>query len=398
MHTPDYVDDFELFNKMKEKRSEKNTDDKDNREHKKDKKNIDIKKIEKNGFDYYKILGIDRDTSISDIQKKSRKLLAKYHPDKYKDLPDKEKKSKEIQFQLVQTASKILTDVEAKKVYDLEQKTIKNQDFKFQKNNFDDFIKMQEAGITEETKHKARLEFETEASKLNKMRGFDPEKLKEKLTKPDFDREAEDLFVRRDTDLIELTHKNLFEGRSFNPSEFNKIFEKDKKKQEKKIKKKQESGEIVKLDEQFTAFNDNGLDNFISIDADYSDPFGEGNIKENSLYGKLKEQYSVSDISSGDEIDDNNYSSHNKNRDMKTTDDAYTRMMRDRGDFDNNLKDTKTAGYKDVMEDQFGISRQFGKMLGRDITQKAKPQRIDSDMAKVYNKMIGYDSDTSNDE
>jgi len=64
----------------------------------------------------------------------------------------------------------------------------------------------------------------------------------------------------------------------------------------------------------------------------------------------------------------------------------------------NNLKDTKTAGYKDVMEDQFGISRQFGKVIGRDITNKAKPQRIDSDMAKVYNKMISYDSDTSDDE
>lgn len=395
MQTSDFVDDFELFNKMKEKRSEKNNDEK---EHKKDKKSSDVKKLEKNGFDYYKVLGIDKDASISDIQKKSRKLLAKYHPDKYKDLSEKERKTKEIQFQLVQTASKILTDEESKKVYDLEQKTIKNQDFKYQKNTFDDFIKMQEAGITEETKNKARLEFETEASKINKMRGFDPEKLKEKLSKTDFDREAEDLFARRDTDLIEMSHKNLFEGRSFNPSEFNKFFEKDKKKQEKKLKKKQESGEIVKLDEQFTAFNDNGLDNFISVDADYGDPFGEGNIRENTLYGKLNEHYSVSDISSGDEDYDDKYNSHNKNRDIKTTDDAFSRMMMDREILNNNLKDTKTAGYKDVMEDQFGISRQFGKVIGRDITQKAKPQRIDSDMAKVYNKMIGYNSDTSDDE
>jgi hypothetical protein len=252
--------------------------------------------------------------------------------------------------------------------------------------------------MTEENKQKARLEFETEESKLNKLRGFDPDKLKEKLSKTDFDREAEDLMARRDTDLIEISHKNLFDGRSFNHSEFNKIFEKDKKKQEKKLKKKQENGEIVKLDEQFTAFNDNGLENFISVDADYGDPFGEGNIKENTLYGKLKEEYSVSDISSGEDDYGDDYNAHNKNKDIKSTDDAYSRMMRDREMFDNNLKDTKTAGYKDVMEDQFGISRQFGKMLGRDITQKTKPQRIDSDMAKVYNKMIGYESDTSDDE
>ena len=48
MQTSDFVDDFELFNKMKEKRSEKNNDEK---EHKKDKKSSDVKKLEKNGFD-----------------------------------------------------------------------------------------------------------------------------------------------------------------------------------------------------------------------------------------------------------------------------------------------------------------------------------------------------------
>ena len=117
------------------------------------------------------------------------------------------------------------------------------------------------------------------------------------------------------------------------------------------------------------------------------------------MFGKLKEHYSVSDISSDDDDEyADNYKMHNQNRDVKSTDDVYTRMMREREMFDNNLKDTKTAGYKDVMEDQFGISRQFGKVLGRDITAKVKPQKIDSDMVKVYNKMIGYNSDTSDDE
>ena len=120
-------------------------------------------------------------------------------------------------------------------------------------------------------------------------------------------------------------------------------------------------------------------------------------IKENTLFGKLKEHYSISDISSDDEEYKNTYKSHNEDRDIKNTDDIYTKLMRDREMFNNDLKDTKTAGYKDVMADQFGISRQFGKMLGRDITQKVKPQKIDSDMVKVYNNMIGYDSDTSDE-
>lgn len=401
----DYVDDFELFNQMKEKQAfsnksqEKLSDEKDNKKDKKqEKKNNDIKKIEKNGFDYYKILGLEKDASSSEIQRKYRKLLAKYHPDKFKDLPEKEKKSKDIQFQLVQTAGKILLNEDSKKLYDLEQKSIKNQDFKNQKNSFDEFIKMQESGITEENKQKAQLEFTTEISKLNKLRGFDPDKMKDKLNKAELDRETENLIARRDTDLIEVSHKNLFEGRSFDPSEFNKFFEKDRKKQEKKQKKKQENGEITKLDEQFTAFNDNGLQNYVSLDIDYSDPFGEDNFKENTLFAKLKEQYSVSDVSTDDEEYKDNYKSHNKDRDIKSTDDMYARIMKEREVFNNDLKDTKTAGYKDVMEDQFGISRQFGKMLGRDITSKNKPQKIDSDMVKVYNKMIGYESNSSDEE
>ena len=55
---------------------------------------------------------------------------------------------------------------------------------------------------------------------------------------------------------IELTQKNLFENRNFSPEEFNKMFERDKKRRDKIIKKKQEKGEIVKFNEGFTAFND----------------------------------------------------------------------------------------------------------------------------------------------
>jgi len=392
----DNIDDSTLFEQMKQKTSKNNnSSDRDNN---KDKEDNNIKRIEKNGFDYYRILGVDKDTNINDIKKKYRKLLAKYHPDKYKDLPEKDRKTKDKQFQLVQMAGKVLTDESAKKVYDLEQKTIKSKDFVGQKNSFEEFIKLQEAGMTEENKKRAQLDFKSESDKLNKLRGFDPNKMEDKLDKSDLDKHINDLRARRDMDEIELTKKNIFEGRQFNPLEFNKLFEKDKKKQEKKLKKKQDSGEVVKFGEDFTAFNDNGIENFISVDADYGELFGSDNFKENNMFGKLKEEFSVSDISSDDEDYDNSYEKHNKDRDQKSTDDLYAKMMRDRDMFDHNLKDTKTAGFKDVMEDQFGISRQFGKMLGRDVTQKVKPSRIDSDMANVYNKMIGYESDSSDDE
>ena len=295
-------------------------------------------------------------------------------------------------------AGKVLTDESAKKVYDLEQKTIKSKDFVGQKNSFEEFIKLQESGMTEENKKRAQIDFKSESDKINKLRGFDPNKMDDKLDKSDLDKHINDLKARRDMDEIELTKKNIFEGRQFNPLEFNKLFEKDKKKQEKKLKKKQDSGEVVKFGENFTSFNDNGIENFISVDADYGELFGSDNFKENNMFGKLKEEFSVSDISSDDEDYNNAYDKHNKDRDQKSTDDLYSKMMRDRDMFDNNLKDTKTAGFKDVMEDQFGISRQFGKMIGRDVTQKVKPSRIDSDMVNVYNKMIGYDSDLSDEE
>ena len=397
-----FNNDFDLFNKMKDtKTTNKNLDtssDKNDKNDKNDdKKSNNRNKIDKCGFDYYKILGVDKDTFITDIQKKYRKLLAKYHPDKYKNLQDNERKQKESQFQLVQMAGKVLTNEDSKKMYDLEQKTIKSKDFISQKNSFEDFIKMQSSDITDETRIQAHLEFESEAIKINKLRGFDPEKMKDKLDKHYLDKHITDLKAQRDIDEIELTKKNLFDGRQFNPSEFNNIFEKDKKKQDKKLKKKQESGEVVKFGEDFTAFNDNGLDNFISVDKDYSDPFGENNFRENNLYGKIKDNFSVSDISS-DEDDNNNYDNHNLDRDSQKTGDKLADLMKQRGLFDNNLKDTKTAGYKDVMEDQFGISRQFGKMIGRDITQNNKPQKLNTDMINIYNKTIGYDSDTSNDE
>ena len=216
----------------------------------------------------------------------------------------------------------------------------------------------------------------------------------------ELDKEIDDLRIRRDMEFIELSQQNMFEGRQFNPSEFNKIYEKDKKKQEKKLKKNQEKGEIVKVGEEFTAFNDNGLDNFVSVDADYGELFGTDNFRENTLYGKLndKNNLSTSDISSDDETYNDEYKKHNYDRDTKSTDDRLSQLMRDRELFSNNLKDTKTAGYKDVMEDQFGISRQFGKMIGQDFTQKSRTQKIDSDMVKVYNKMVGYDSENSDDE
>ena len=63
--------------------------------------------------DYYKILGLDRNASESDIKKAYRKLAMKYHPDRTKG-----DKSAEEMFKKVSEAYAVLGDKEKRKEYD----------------------------------------------------------------------------------------------------------------------------------------------------------------------------------------------------------------------------------------------------------------------------------------
>lgn len=63
--------------------------------------------------DYYKILGVNKNASKSDIKKAYRKLAAKYHPDVNPD-----DKSAHKKFTDVQEAYEVLSDPEKKKWYD----------------------------------------------------------------------------------------------------------------------------------------------------------------------------------------------------------------------------------------------------------------------------------------
>jgi curved DNA-binding protein len=63
--------------------------------------------------DYYKILGVDKKASSSDIKKAYRKLAMKYHPDHAKD-----DKAAEEKFKKISEAYAVLSDEEKRKQYD----------------------------------------------------------------------------------------------------------------------------------------------------------------------------------------------------------------------------------------------------------------------------------------
>lgn len=65
------------------------------------------------GVDYYKVLGVKKDSSKEEIKKAYRKLALKYHPDKAKDDKIAESKFKEIS-----EAYAVLSDPDKRKQYD----------------------------------------------------------------------------------------------------------------------------------------------------------------------------------------------------------------------------------------------------------------------------------------
>jgi len=63
--------------------------------------------------DYYKILGVDKNTSVDEIKKAYRKLALKYHPDK-----NPNNKTAEDKFKEINEANEVLSDPEKRKKYD----------------------------------------------------------------------------------------------------------------------------------------------------------------------------------------------------------------------------------------------------------------------------------------
>ena len=68
--------------------------------------------------DYYDLLGVEKTASENDIKKAYRKLAMKYHPDKFSNASEKEKKEAEEQFKEVNEAYQVLSDADKRAKYD----------------------------------------------------------------------------------------------------------------------------------------------------------------------------------------------------------------------------------------------------------------------------------------
>ncbi|WP_342262058.1 molecular chaperone DnaJ [Alphaproteobacteria bacterium endosymbiont of Tiliacea citrago] len=67
--------------------------------------------------DYYSVLGVKKEDSLDDIKKAYKKLVIKYHPDKFTD--EKEKEKANSKFQEIQEAYDVLKDDQKRKQYDM---------------------------------------------------------------------------------------------------------------------------------------------------------------------------------------------------------------------------------------------------------------------------------------
>ncbi|ASU14172.1 Chaperone protein DnaJ [Mesomycoplasma hyopneumoniae] len=68
--------------------------------------------------DFYKILGVEKSASLTEIKKAYRNLVNIYHPDKNTKKSAEEQKQAEAKFKEIQEAYEILSDETKRKQYD----------------------------------------------------------------------------------------------------------------------------------------------------------------------------------------------------------------------------------------------------------------------------------------
>jgi curved DNA-binding protein CbpA len=367
--------------------------------------------IDREEIDYYRILGVDEDASAKQIKRAYYKRLKKYQPDKIKDKTDKEavRKNKE-KYKLINESYNVLKDEFKRKAYDTGKKfeVSHSKGIDSQKNSFKEFIKLQEQNMTDEDKNLAKLKFEMSKKELNAKHGYDESK-EEAIEEAEFGRRVDDYDLQRQQEEAGFEHDNMFEGRQFNPSEFNKAFERKKKRDAKRSKNT--AGGIVPVggEDGIMAFNDGMDSNFASIDA-YNDLYAGGSFAGTSDNfagigsGMIGGEGSDSDDISIDSADiEDTYDTHNQGISKESMDDMMQRAMAERDMQDKKFEDMDIKEFGSAMDDKYGISKDFGFMVGNDskfgghqVGRKGRRGKKNGDKSSIQAQYEAYKELTEN--
>ena len=361
--------------------------------------------------DIYKLVGASPDDSNDVIKRKCTEKLARYHPDKTKKIllavpeKDRAKKQKELllQYKLIRDAYSTLRDPEKRKFYDLQRKTMDSKNFLKQKNSFEEFVKLQDSEISEQSRENAKNAFKLGFLDLDKKHNFDRKALDDKpMSKKESSKKLEDLMMERENQDIEYAQDNMFEGRAFDQKEFNRQWEKNKRREERKRSggKGGASGDgSMILWDGISASNDLGLGgatDYVSITSDYGDLYSTDKHNSSLFASKMDsdvETDSDYESPSEDDIDVSYVDDYNKGKELTMKRFEELQGSRKLEDETYDKREFNDKSWGSVMKNPFNISAQFGNIMGVDPTTKSlegprQTKKIRKDMAEAYKQLV----------
>jgi len=294
-------------------------------------------------YDYYKILGVLPTATHDEIKRVYQTKLKKMHPDKIEQTKDNI-----LKYKLVRQAGDLLTNPNERIAYDMDrqQGTEHLENFKKQKDNFKSFMTLQTNSMTQENKKLAELEFEKEYVKTKKDKVIDTD---------DFQRKIETLELERETQMNEISYKNIFNNKSFDSKKFNKYFEKTSK-----------NDEITKYNpDNIFAYNDDniGTNNNFSLIDDDNDSSQDTDIDLDSISDNEETQEDIN----------------------KILENLKTERETQNNEFDSFMENGK---YKSSLDDKYGVSNSLGFMVGTDIRgNQNNNYNIEKDYEEIYKEL-----------
>lgn len=330
-------------------------------------------------INYYAVLGLKNDANMNEIKRAYQKKLRKYHPDKIEST-----KENKLKYKMIREAGNILTHTQKRKAYDEQLKQNKSpQDYISQKDSFKEFMKLQEHNMTDEDIKIAKLNFDKMLKQYEKDNGiYRDEKI---LSTDEYTRKMEDLILQREQEEFELNNDNIFEGMEYNTNEFNGIFEKHKN------KKRTSDGMIVYTD-NICAYNNND-DEGMSLDS-YGLLYATGNYTDyNENYtgvnNNISENDDTSDDISIDSLDEEEDVKLETKKENDTLDTAIKNIISERKTDDEKITNMTDTEYGSALNDEYGISKHFGFMIGNDRNgqQNIRNTKLTKSNIKIYKEL-----------